>query len=207
MGDSATEKQELLWAQIQEANASAHQPAGRTYPNYTTVLSHVQNADYSDILRCPMDTRTPQQGPAQGKVAEKDSLPPWRRRNLPARMVPCVQQRYTGLFAGAEAGMVRLSSAIEPPAAGVTSVMGRMMLRTLGSKLREAQIFPCVALKVFRGAGSPSGNLLFGGCKTGQAELNFFAHWCANASHPPPFPIPLARLHVAVTLKMNHARF
>lgn len=41
---------------------------------------------------------------------------------------------------------------------------------------QESQLFPCAALKSFRGGGVPSGNLLFAGRKVGQPERDFFSH-------------------------------
>jgi hypothetical protein len=54
------------------------------------------------------------------------------------------------------------------------------MLSALSANLRDSKLFPCAAIKVFR-RGAPSGNLLFGGSKTGQRETDFFAHcMCTN---------------------------
>ena len=86
--------------------------------------------------------------------------------------------RYTGLFRGPAAieGIVRLSSAIEPPAFSATVPAAlRATLRLLGGDLGVARLFPCVAFKAPRARGAPSGNLLFGGRKVGQASGDFFA--------------------------------
>ena len=42
-------------------------------------------------------------------------------------------------------------------------------------KAKHSKLFPLVAIKCMR-ANGPSGNLLFAGAKTGQAERDFFAH-------------------------------
>lgn len=84
---------------------------------------------------------------------------------------------YSGLFKRADHGVIRLSSSIKPPAMGATGLASKALLYAMGRKLREAKLFPFVALKLFRGSAAPTGNVLFAGCKTGQPESNFFAHW------------------------------
>ena len=92
--------------------------------------------------------------------------------------------------------IIRLSSAMRPPSEGITSTWGRTLLYTLSNdKIRNAQIFPCAAIKVFRSNNAPSGNLLFGESKLGQCETNFFAHClCTSMTEQTPRPIkPLVR--------------
>jgi hypothetical protein len=65
----------------------------------------------------------------------------------------------------------------------------------MNTKIRNAQIFPCAAIKVFRSDETPSGNLLFGGSKLGQRETDFFTHClCTSMTEQMPRPIkPLVR--------------
>ena len=89
----------------------------------------------------------------------------------------------------AEHALIRLSSAIQPPSAGATNFVTKALLRGLGGKLREANLFPCAAVKVFR-QGCPSGNLLFAASKTGQPETDFFAHCvCTNLTEKVSMPL------------------
>jgi hypothetical protein len=72
-------------------------------------------------------------------------------------------RKYTGLFKKADHGLIRLSSAF----------LGDSLPSWLGS-VSSSKIFPCCALKFFRGNceendTSHTGNFLFGGKKTGQA--------------------------------------
>ena len=53
-----------------------------------------------------------------------------------------------------------------PPTGAASLVLG---------KAKHSKLFPLVAIKCMRAHG-PSGNLLFAGAKTGQAERDFFAH-------------------------------
>lgn len=94
------------------------------------------------------------------------------------------RKKYTGLLAPGttvEHCMLRLSSAMKPPNDAIQTKWARGMLYTIGHKLRNAKLFPCAALKVFRESGRPSGNLLFGGSKIGQREEDYFAH-CQSTS-------------------------
>ena len=78
---------------------------------------------------------------------------------------------YTGLFRGDSVeGLVRLSTAMAP-------VTG---LPAFSGQIAQSKLFPCAAIKLPRG-GRASGNLLFGGKKTGQPEPNFFAR--AQCTH------------------------
>lgn len=78
---------------------------------------------------------------------------------------------YSGLFERADYCLLRLSSALPSKLKNPTCPFLPKAPGTLG----KAVLVPFVALKVFR-AGRGSGNLLFGGQKTGQTETNFFAH-------------------------------
>lgn len=65
---------------------------------------------------------------------------------------------------------------MRPPNDVVKNPVAQAVLRAAGSKLRKANLFPCAAIKCFRGNNVPSGNLLFSGCKVGQIESDYFAH-------------------------------
>ena len=68
--------------------------------------------------------------------------------------------------------------------------MMKLKLPWFAGSLRSAQLFPMVALKVFRAGGTPSGNLLFIGRKTGQPQSDFFANWvCSHATERLPLPL------------------
>jgi hypothetical protein len=82
--------------------------------------------------------------------------------------------KYTGLFKKADHGLIRLTSAF----------LGSESIPSWLGSVSRAKIFPCCALKFFRGSASGSssgsssgsqendvghsGNFLFGGKKTGQ---------------------------------------
>jgi len=95
---------------------------------------------------------------------------------------PGVSERYTGLFAkGSIEGIMRLASAIERPSNWIKgSSLSMPLLWAMGKKLKNAVLFPTVAIKVFREGDRPSGNLLFMGSKVGQREESFFAHGVAT---------------------------
>jgi hypothetical protein len=96
-------------------------------------------------------------------------------------LFPCPpgQKPYTGLLTPntvIEHGILRMSSAMKPPGELPKGSWTRTVVRaTSGNKLRNARLFPCAALKFFR-HNANSGNLLFGGSKIGQREMDYFAH-------------------------------
>ncbi|GMI39703.1 hypothetical protein TeGR_g14594 [Tetraparma gracilis] len=148
------------------------------WPSFSTLKSEVGDADYNQILECPFDfqpvskhkTLCPHGACALATIEWFDENPP-----------------YTGLFGSSSTCLVRLSTAIEPPARSMTSMLAKAALYFAGEKLRRAELFPCVAIKAFRGGGRHSGNLLFGGAKTGQVERNFFEHaLCTNMTERVP---------------------
>jgi len=71
--------------------------------------------------------------------------------------------------------IIRLSSAMKPPAYE-TNMFGRYFVKATGGKLKDAKLFPMVALKAFRGQGVRSGNLLFAGPKIGQKSNELIKH-------------------------------
>ena len=75
-------------------------------------------------------------------------------------------EKYTGLFKKADFGVIRLTSAI----------LGSDSIPSWLGSVSESKIFPCCALKFFRGSAEQgthghSGNFLFGGKKTGQKVI------------------------------------
>ena len=183
-----TEQQERIWKDLRQGSscqASTVPPVGpttttstsiarRTWPSYDEVLGHMGEADYTETLTCPFDTLS--SAGSTGRGSKSKTL-------CPHGVVCCAELEifpgtpYSGLLEGNQRVpcILRLSSAMKPPALGVQSKLGRAVLYATGEKIRKAKLFPCAALKVFR-QGVPSGNLLFGGSKVGQREHDFFAH-------------------------------
>jgi len=137
-------------------------------------------ADYTQILQEEVDTR------AEGGMEKKKILCPHGATCL-VRLEVESDTPYTGLFgSGASHAIMRFSSAAKP-ACHITGAASWLMMGM--GKIRNAKLFPCVALKCLR-SGRPSGNLLMGGCKTGQNESNFFAHvMCSNLTERVPLPL------------------
>lgn len=192
--------------------------ATRHWPSYDHVLQHLSTADYSNILTCPYDlqnfgsSNTATTFPMCTGRAGSERPPhhtiascPQQKILCPHGVVACADMTifsnvpYTGLLDTTNTTgqnttfpcIIRLSSAMRPPSEGITSTWGRTLLYTLSnSKIRNAQIFPCAAIKVFRDNDAPSGNLLFGGSKLGQRETDFFAHClCTSMTEQMPRPI------------------
>ena len=159
---SAEAQADELW-RLASTASSCESSKKRSFPSHTAVMKDIHGADYSALLRCPMDGRAEHPfgcaGPrllcAHGCVAR-----------CRVEFDEC-GRGYTGLFRGAPHCVVRLSTAVAP-ATGVT--------RHVLGKLKDGKLFPCVAIKAARGGGAPSGNLLFAGAKTGHKEPDFFAH-------------------------------
>ena len=133
------------------------------WPSLTDVTSDIRSNNYSNLFSETSDVK------ASPKV-------------LCANGVMCTCQiewfgdsgnGYSGMFRNGEAdnGLLRLSSALGDISGSLPAFAG---------KISQSKVFPCVALKLFRG-NSPSANLVFGGKKTGQPEWNFFEHSvCTN---------------------------
>lgn len=189
---SAREQQSILWQKLldhlheQHDTSLADSPSSTTcrnsrndrnatssWPSYDQVLADLASADYTDTLQCPLDYRPGRPVPSL----------------CPLGVVGCVDLEifpnsanpYTGLLGCSNdvviPGILRMSSALPPPQVAVSTRIGKALLYAIGgTKLRTAQLFPCVALKLFRGNGADSANLLLAGSKVGQRERNFFAH-------------------------------
>ncbi|KAL7575768.1 hypothetical protein ACA910_003098 [Epithemia clementina (nom. ined.)] len=164
----------------------------RHWPSYDAVMSSVLNADYNEILTCPMDTTERTEGKvlcAHGVVCQArlelfPSAPSSSSTTTTTSPPP-----YTGMLAPGskwENCLLRLSSAMQPPSQAITTAWARGILFTTGDKVRNAKLYPCSALKVFpntpnnqndrRSCNNSSRNILFGGSKVGQRETDFFAH-------------------------------
>jgi len=161
---SAEAQANALWTACVAGRSDART---RAFPTHPAVMKEIVGADYSSLLRCPFDRRAAH---PYGAATPRRSL---CAHGVVAR---CRVDffggggGYTGLFCGAPHCVIRLSTAVAP-ATGVGAAL-------LG-KIREARLFPCVAIKAPR-RGAPSGNLLFAGAKTGQREADFFARGLAT---------------------------
>jgi len=144
-------KRDSVWEFLNEVTQAS---TTVKWPATTDVGAEVFNGDYTSLLTRTEDMKEgtkllcPAGAVAQVKIE-------WFRGH-----------GYSGLFAeGDLEGIMRLSSAMAP-VSGLPSFSGQ---------ISRAKVFPCAAVKVFRD-NVPSGNLLFGGSKTGQAETNYFSH-------------------------------
>ena len=156
----------------------------RQWPSYDTVVSDITQSDYSDNLQCPHDLRFLGSGKTlcpHGVIgkAKIEMFGHPSSSNTGNQKDSSLPPAYTGLLRpgqSVEHCIVRLSSAMRPPNDVVKNPVAQAVLRAAGSKLRKANLFPCAAIKCFRGNNVPSGNLLFSGCKVGQIEPDYFAH-------------------------------
>ena len=153
----------------------------REWPSYDSVISDITQADYSDHLQCPHDLRVIGSNRGGKTICPHGVI---CRAKVELFNQPSMQQSpgdapYTGLLTPGrtlEHCIVRLSSAMRPPNDVVKNPVAKAVLHAAGTKLRRANLFPCCAIKSFRGNGVPSGNLLFMGSKVGQPEMNYFEH-------------------------------
>ena len=156
---TAQEKLNQLWSSVMSGSLSN---TSLVWPSFSEVTSEVTTSDYNTIFKSLED------------FSEEN-------KRLCANGALCTVKAewfsdhpYTGLFKRADNGVCRLSSALKSTA-GASSY-----LPTFVGSIAEAKLFPCAALKFFR-SNHPSGNLLFGGKKTGQSEDDFFKHaLCTN---------------------------
>ena len=148
-----------LWTRCLEHAGTS--PRDQKIPTHVAVLKDIHGADYSTLLKCPLDDRTehPYGQKGERKLAATGALARCR--------IEFFASDYTGLFRqGTRTGLIRFSTAVAPPTGAASLVLG---------KAKHSKLFPLVAIKCLR-ANGPSGNLLFAGAKTGQAERDFFAH-------------------------------
>mmetsp|Transcript_30815 Transcript_30815/g.50973 ORF Transcript_30815/g.50973 Transcript_30815/m.50973 type:complete len:483 (-) Transcript_30815:56-1504(-) len=160
-GQPDTQQLQTIWSRL----LAAQEPidAQVAWPPLDKLRSSVfESENYSKLLQCRDDWRSscPKMLCAVGAVAL-------------ARLEWVCSSGYTGLFAEDSEGLLRLSSALEPPAlASSLPAPLRVALRFLPGPLGRARLFPCAAFKVPR-KDMPSANLLFMGRKHGQADASF----------------------------------
>lgn len=164
-----------VWSKLQKRNESTAEEA-KEWPSYDILMKDIHGADYNHTLTCPFDF---------GKENSSKSL-------CPHGVICCAKVHiferaegtmYTGLLQPGKKldnCMIRLSSAIRPPSQDIKSTWARALLYATGEKIRNAKLFPCAGLKIFR-RGIRSGNLLFSGSKVGQREADYFAHCQATS--------------------------
>ncbi|KAL7544385.1 hypothetical protein ACHAWF_007766 [Thalassiosira exigua] len=153
----------------------------REWPSYDSVIADITSSDYSEHLQCPHDLRFINKG---NKGGGKTICPHGVLCRAKIEMFQHTTQQskdkpYTGLLTPGrtmEHCIVRLSSAMRPPNDVVKNPVAKAVLRAAGNKLRNANLFPCCAIKAFRGGNIRSGNLLFMGSKVGQSEKNYFQY-------------------------------
>jgi hypothetical protein len=176
---SASDKIAQLWERLRAAQLPTGSPQ---WPSVYSVFRAITDGDgYEEILRSRDDFREKEkQLCAVGMVALAEIEWAFDRRAT----------GWTGLFAQPTTGVgiLRCSAATEPPFArgsGMLRLLPSALRASLGlgagQHLREASLFPCVALKFARSGSTPSANLLFAGRKVGQKEELFFASCLATA--------------------------
>ena len=133
---------EAMWRRLLSAQLPADAPV--QFPTYSALREQLFGADgYGSLLECRDDWRGPSACPkrvcavgaiARAQIEWTDGASGW-----------------TGLFSETAHGLLRLSSAIEPPAISQTlpaPVRGAIQL--LGGALGRARLFPACAFKVLR---------------------------------------------------------
>jgi len=159
-------------------SSSSSCPYKREWPSYKAILDDITGSDYNHVLECPYD------------MVHKSRLKPSERfgKAFCPHGTACLaklelfenntnKESYTGLLTPGKTiqdCVIRLSSAMKPPAKEQNK-FGKFFLKATGGKLKNAKLFPMVALKCFR-HNKRSGNLLFAGRKIGQASSEFFHH-------------------------------
>mmetsp|Transcript_5925 Transcript_5925/g.16664 ORF Transcript_5925/g.16664 Transcript_5925/m.16664 type:complete len:438 (-) Transcript_5925:2389-3702(-) len=169
--------------QTSATTGESNTKTARNFPSYDTVVSDITQSDYSENLRCPHDLRFLSGGDGcktlcpHGVICKAKIEMFDQPSSIPHQGGS--PQPYTGLLKPGhtvEHCIVRLSSAMRPPNDVVKNPVAQAVLRAAGSKLRKAKLFPCAAIKCFRGDNKNSANALFSGCKVGQSETDYFAH-------------------------------
>lgn len=168
---TAAEKLAHIWNQVLERQCSVNV----VNPSLNEVLTDVTTTDYNELFINSNDTRD-----GQKLLCANGALCKVR--------IEWLNHHYTGLFDKSDYGLMRLSSALKTAGSDRGSGSGSsagakpkpkqtsiFSLNTVVGSVADASLFPCVGLKFLR-TGAASGNLLFGGKKTGQSETDFFAH-------------------------------
>ena len=151
---AAAVKQQALWNVLNNSQSSIE---GATWPASAAVIENVCSMDYTDYLNNTQDWKEA----TDSKILCSNGVVCCVRIELYSDNLA-----YTGLFRKAQYGIMRLACALSP--------------NVSGTLFKDSAMFPCCSLKFFRGSSSWSGNLLFGGKKTGQPEDFFFARSVCN---------------------------
>lgn len=189
---SASEQQKQIWQRLidgQQQRTNHTSKADRPWPSYYEVLQDVRKTDYNEILTCPHDIHAVAKG-RDKKICPLGTVCCAKLELFPNNANDTTTQPYTGLLSPGqtvEHCIVRLSSALEALEDGENRIFAKTVL---GSRLVNAKIFPGVAIKMFRGNGIESGNMLFLGCKVGQESEDFFAH-CVSTQVTSQMPLTL----------------
>jgi hypothetical protein len=159
------EQLSLIWAHLLKNKQVEALGDSRQWPSLMDIKDRVFNADYTTNLNLRDDfISEPRILCAHGFVA-----------SIEVEWFP--GHGYTGLFRDNQCGIIRLSSALP----SMTDALPWFLtaLPQVTGHLASAKIFPCVALKLFR-QNAHSGNILFGGRKTGEKEDLFFKNCVAT---------------------------
>jgi hypothetical protein len=159
-------------------SSSSSCPYKREWPTYKAILDDITGSDYNHVLECPHDMvhKSRQKSSERfGKAFCPHGTACLAKLELFENNTN--NKSYTGLLTPGSTiqdCVLRLSSAMKPPAKEQNK-FGKFFLKATGGKLKNAKLFPMVALKCFR-HNRRSGNLLFAGRKIGQASSEFFHH-------------------------------
>ena len=180
---------ETIWKHISQRNSvntNDGEEEKRSWPHYKTIMDDITNADYTQVLECPHDivneSRNATTGTATlctGKAFCAHGVAVCAKFELFPRETNGEEvdvRNYTGLLRPGQSSdncIIRLSSAMKPPA-NESGSFGKFVLNAAGGKLKHAQLFPMAAIKVLRGNGIRSGNLLFAGPKIVSSLLFLF---------------------------------
>eukprot|EP00928_Gymnodinium_smaydae_P097556 TRINITY_DN8867_c0_g1_i1.p1 TRINITY_DN8867_c0_g1~~TRINITY_DN8867_c0_g1_i1.p1 ORF type:complete len:598 (-),score=54.80 TRINITY_DN8867_c0_g1_i1:258-2051(-) len=151
---TAQEKRDALWAKIKHGQASR-----RKYPDIKALMQDAQSKDFSSLFTFTGDTHP--DGIEKVVCSSGGVVAPVRVEwNSQAKA------HFTGMFRCAEFGLLRLSSVTEPRVPSKFSPWPALL--------------PMVALKLFRDGTAHSANVVLARQKSGQSELNIFAHASSN---------------------------
>eukprot|EP00607_Mallomonas_marina_P000852 CAMPEP_0182436346 /NCGR_PEP_ID=MMETSP1167-20130531/80997_1 /TAXON_ID=2988 /ORGANISM="Mallomonas Sp, Strain CCMP3275" /LENGTH=312 /DNA_ID=CAMNT_0024628413 /DNA_START=247 /DNA_END=1182 /DNA_ORIENTATION=+ len=150
---TAEEQLAAVWTQLEKRPQTAF-----AWPYFSDVRKAVLDSDYKKILQDKRDMHN-----ESSKVICPNGF-------VCQIKIDWVHDTYTGLFRESTHSILRLSSALAPVEGSVPWFMKPVL-----GKVATSQLFPCAAMKCFR-SHMHSGNLLFGGKKTGQEDRRFFLH-------------------------------
>jgi len=149
----ALSKREALWEKIA---VEAKLPP---YADTSKLIDFGKTLDYSELLNYADDVQPPGRTKvicsAGGACAKVKFV--WKE---------VARSSFSGMFAGADVGMIRCSSVNEPSIPSRFSPFPGMV--------------PMVALKMFRNGEAPSSNVVLAYRKSGQKDMNFLKHCVSN---------------------------